>query len=87
MIESAAAAGLLLGMPAWSAISAGNMARTLILPAEIRSVTIAVDADEPGERAAREAWRRWTRAGLRVRLATPKEAGSNFADIAMGMTP
>ena len=39
-IESAAAAGALLGMPAWSAISCGNMARSLALPTSIRSVVI-----------------------------------------------
>ncbi len=83
-IETAAAAGLLLGLPSWSAISAGNMARSLMLPASVLSVVIAVDNDAPGQAAAREAWRRWTREGRQVRFATPRGNGRDFADIAMG---
>jgi putative DNA primase/helicase len=83
-VESAAGAGLLLGMPAWAAISAGNMARSMALPASIRSVVIAADHDDPGIRAAEAAWRRWRAEGRHVRLAMPKEAGADFADLAMG---
>jgi len=70
-IETAASAGRLLGLPAWAAISAGNLARGLVLPPTIRSVVIAVDPDPPGEAAATEAADRWIAAGLRVRLARP----------------
>ena len=83
-VETSAAAGAILGLPAWSAISAGNLGRSLILPPAIRSVVIAVDHDMAGQAAAREAWRRWTREGRHVRLATPRKAGSDFADLAMG---
>lgn len=80
-IESAASAGRLLKLPAWAAVSAGNMSRALALPAEVRSVFIAVDADPPGERAAREAAWRWQREGRHVRLARPNSAGADFNDL------
>lgn len=70
-IETAASAGRMLGLPAWAAISAGNLARGLVLPPTIRSVVIAVDPDPPGEAAAQAAADRWLAAGLRVRLARP----------------
>jgi putative DNA primase/helicase len=79
-IESAASAGLLLGLPAWSAVSAGNMALALQLPPLVRSVVIAADPDEPGRRAANAAWGRWNAAGIRCRIATPKRAG-DFNDV------
>lgn len=82
-IETSAAAGALLGLPAWAAVSAGNMANSLILPEAIRTVVIAVDRDPAGERAAREAWRRWTVEGRQVRLATPREKGKDFNTLAM----
>ena len=62
-IESVAAAGLLLGLPAWVAISAGNMARAMVLPDIVRAVVIAVDRDPAGERAADDAARRWRAEG------------------------
>lgn len=74
-IESAASAGRMIGLPAWAAISAGNLARGLVLPATVRRVVIAVDPDPPGEAAAREAADRWRRAGLDVRLARPTAPG------------
>ncbi len=80
-VETAAAAGVLLKMPSWSAISCGNMARSLALPASVRSVVIAVDNDAPGQAAAREAWRRWTRAGRAVRFFKPIAVGADAADI------
>jgi hypothetical protein len=80
-IETAASAGLLLGLPAWSAIAAGNLARSMVLPPTVRGVTIAVDRDAPGERAAREAWTRWTREGRTVRLLWPDTIGADANDI------
>ena len=80
-IESAAAAGMLLNMPAWSAISAGNMARSLMLPASVRSVVVAVDNDMAGLRAAREAWRRWKSEGRAVRFLKPVAIGADAADV------
>ena len=84
-IETAASAGRLTGLPAWAAISAGNLARGLILPASIRRVVIAVDPDPPGEAAAREAADRWRHAGLAVQLARPTGQG-DFNDILRART-
>ncbi|MCK8786745.1 toprim domain-containing protein [Roseomonas sp. NAR14] len=82
-IETAASAGRLLGLPAWAAISAGNLARGLVLPPEVRSVVIATDADPAGQDAARAAWTRWTAEGRKVRIATPDRPGADFNDILM----
>jgi phage/plasmid primase-like uncharacterized protein len=86
-LESAASAGLLLGLPSWAATSAGNLARSMMLPVEIRSVVIAADADDPGERAAREAAWRWQAEGRTVRIARPSRAGHDFNDIAQEAAP
>lgn len=80
-IESAAAAGALLNLPAWAAVSCGNLANSMILPAEIRRVIIAVDRDEAGERAAREAGARWKNEGKSVRFLKPSAPGADAADI------
>ncbi len=80
-IESAAAAGAILGVPAWSAISAGNMARSMMLPPEIRSVTIAADNDPAGLRAAEAAWRRWRAEGRSVRILKPNQKDGDFNDL------
>jgi phage/plasmid primase-like uncharacterized protein len=77
-IETTASAGRLLNLPAWAAVSAGNMARGLVLPPEVRRVVIAADGDEPGERAAREAALRWHREGRTVRI------GCDFNDVLRG---
>jgi putative DNA primase/helicase len=79
-IETAASAGVLLGLPAWAAISAGNLARGLVLPPEVCVVTIAADPDKAGRQAARVAWSRWTAAGRRVRVAVPDGSG-DFNDV------
>jgi putative DNA primase/helicase len=80
-IETAASAGCLLGLPAWVAISAGNLRSGVMLPAEVKSVVIAADADEPGERAACDAASRWQREGRRVRIARLNLAGQDFNDL------
>ena len=87
-IESSASAGRILDLPAWAAISAGNLARSLLLPAEVRSIVIACDNDSPNERgqrpgqvAARDAWHRWTAEGRKVRVAVPERADRDFNDV------
>ena len=85
-IETAASAGCLLGLPAWAAISAGNLARGLVLPPAVRSVVIAVDPDPAGEASAQEAAERWMAAGLHVRLARPTGSG-DFNDLLRGRGP
>ncbi len=81
-IETSASAGLLLGLPAWAAVCAGNLAK-LILPESVRTVTIAADRDANGvgERAADEAASRWRAEGRRVRIALPDRVGHDFNDI------
>jgi hypothetical protein len=80
-IETAASAGLLLKLPAWAAISAGNLEHTLMLPPQVRSVTIAADPDAPGRRAAAAAWHRWTGEGRHVQINTPKAERGDFNDV------
>lgn len=82
-IESAASAGRLLGLPAWSAISAGNLAAGLVLPAEVRRVIIAADPDVAGMTAAANAAARWKAEGRAVRIATPDEYDVDFNDLLM----
>jgi putative DNA primase/helicase len=79
-IETAASAGRLMGLPAWAAISAGNMAKGLVLPPEGRRVVISADPDETGRAAARDAWLRWRAEGRVVQIATPDGAG-DFNDL------
>ncbi len=83
-IESAASAGRLLNLPAWAAVSAGNLAKGLALPAEVRRVTIAADADKPGEEAAQQAALRWQREGRTVRIARADKPGCDFNDVLRG---
>lgn len=80
-IETSASAGILLGLPAWAAISAGNMARGLILPPEVRSIVIAADRDRVGSQAAYQAAHRWRAEGRQVRIAWPDAEGRDFNDI------
>jgi putative DNA primase/helicase len=80
-IETAASAGLLLGLPAWAAISAGNMAAAMVLPVDTRTITHAADPDPPGMKAAREAAVRWRAEGRTVRIATPDRTGQDFNDL------
>ena len=86
-IETAASAGLLLGLPAWAAISAGNLAHGVVLPTGIRKLVIASDRDPAGQVAARAAWFRFRREDRLVRVATPDESRGDFNDIVRGALP
>lgn len=86
-IESSASAGLLLDVPAWAALSAGNLAKGLILPASVTNVLIAADHDRqaqnghwPGQEAAQAAQARWRAEGRTVRIAMPDQPG-DFNDV------
>ena len=80
-LETAASAGLLLGLPAWAAIACGNLGASLVLPRIVRAVVIAADNDGPGQRAAALAARRWMAEGRAVRIATPDGPGQDFNDV------
>ena len=86
--ETSASAGLLLGLPAWAAISAGNLATGLALPPKVRSIVIAADDDSvnaqgrnPGIEAAEAAARRWQAEGRKVRIIKPNTPGQDFNDV------
>jgi phage/plasmid primase-like uncharacterized protein len=87
-IETSASAGLLLGLPAWAAVSAGNLGSGVVLPQAIRRVVIAADNDapdehgrRPGQDAARAAWFRFRREGRAVRIAMPDPGRGDFNDV------
>ena len=79
-LESAASAGLVLGLPAWAALSAGNLC-ALVLPAVVRRVVVAVDHDDAGQRHADAAALRWRGEGRVVQLAMPDRPGQDFNDL------
>ena len=86
--ETAMSAGILLGLPAWSAIDAGNMGR-LKLPKEIRSIVIVADNDavnvqtgkSPGISAAHAAYRRWQHECRKVLILKSKTPREDFNDV------
>ena len=80
-IETSASAGLLMGLPALAALSAGNLGTGLMLPPEVVRLVIAIDNDQPGQDAAAAAERRWLAEGRAVRLAMPNAMGSDFNDL------
>ncbi len=85
-IETAASAGKLLNLPAWAAISAGNMAAAIVLPAEVRAVVIAVDREPTGERSAQAAAGRLRSEGRTVRFLMPCMPGMDANDTLMKRT-
>lgn len=80
-IETSLAAGIILNLPAWAAVSAGNMGDSLRLPPDVREIVIAADNDAPGRDAARRAAARWRAEGRAVRIAMPDREGADFADV------
>lgn len=82
-IETSASAGVLMNLPALAALSAGNLAAGVVLPARIRNVVIASDHDGPGRKAALDACSRWRTEGRTVRIATPDRPGQDFNDLLM----
>ena len=80
-VETAAAAAALLGKPAWSAVSCGNLGKSLALPPGIRTIVIAADHDPAGLRAAEAAWRRWRAEGRSVRIVKPNHENCDFNDL------
>jgi putative DNA primase/helicase len=80
-IETTASAATILDIPGWAAIACGNLRARMVLPDTVRSITIAVDNDLAGQRAAQKAAARWRKEGRRVRLAIPDDWGRDFNDV------
>ena len=80
-IETTASAATILGIPGWAGVACGNLRSRMTLPDTVRSITIAVDHDVPGQRAARKAADRWRKEGRRVHLAIPDRWGQDFNDV------
>ena len=78
-IESSLSVMQEAGIPTWAALSTSGM-KALILPPCVREVILCPDADEPGEKAAKEAAQRFVSEGRIVRIALPP-AGMDFNDL------
>jgi putative DNA primase/helicase len=77
-------AGMKLGYaPAWACGSASNLRGFPVLPG-IDALTILVDHDEVGQRAAAECAQRWIAAGIEVFRHVPRNVGQDFNDIVRG---
>lgn len=66
---------------AWSTIDAGNLGAFPVLEG-VEALTIAVDNDEAGLRAAAALGDRWIAAGREVREVIADRPGADFADLA-----
>ena len=80
-IETSISAGLMMGAPAWAAISAPNLEFKLKLPTSITEIVVAADHDGPGLKAARAALARWKAEGRSVKIARPQTPGADFNDL------
>ena len=80
-IESSASAGILFELPAFAAVSAGNLGFHLRLPPEITSVVIAADMDAPGRLNMGRAVHRWQAEGRHVEITYPRREGADFNDL------
>ena len=78
-LETALSVQQATGLPVWATLSTSGM-RSVILPPEVKTVIIAADADEPGEKAAQAAARRFIAEGRTVKIAHPPQ-GMDFNDL------
>ena len=67
------------GLPIWATLSTSGLC-SVILPPEVRTVIITADGDEPGEKAAQVAARRFIVEGRTVKIARPPQ-GMDFNDL------
>jgi putative DNA primase/helicase len=84
-IETCLTAMQATGNPTWAALSTSGL-RSLNLPRDARDVIVLADGDDPGEAAAQECAKRWTREGRRVRIARPPR-GLDFNDLLKARSP
>ena len=75
----------LSGLPVWSLLSAGQVARFPVLGG-IETLWLVVDRDRAGVEAARTAYRRWHNARREVVAITPTIEGTDLNDVAGGST-
>jgi putative DNA primase/helicase len=79
-VEDALAASQIAGgWPAIAGLGAKNLPEIVLPPC--REIIIAANNDEAGLAAAREAARRWARAGLVIRIAPPGDEGDDWNDV------
>ncbi len=81
-IETALSVLQASGKPVWACLSTSGL-KAVLLPPEVKTVTIAADGDDAGLKAAYAAAENWTKAGRTVRVAVPPEPGSDFNDMTM----
>ena len=77
--ESALSFQQATGITTWAALSVPGV-RSLELPKEISAVVLGPDGDDPGDRAAVEADKRFVREGRKVRIARPPR-GVDWNDV------
>lgn len=75
-VETVLSAMLATDLPGWATAGTSGL-KSLILPDDVKEITIAADADAAGEKAAQAAAERWTAEGLTVRVARPPQ-GKDF---------
>ena len=78
-IETGMSASQLTGWPCWSCLSTSGL-KSIKVPPVIREVTILVDRDVAGERAARALAERLVREGRSVKRARPPAGCNDFND-------
>ncbi len=78
-IETAFSVQQATGKPAWAALSTSGI-KAVALPTEVRTIIIAADGDDPGEKAAQEAARRFVAEGRTAKIARPP-IGMDFNDL------
>ena len=80
-IESSFSVAQATGKPAWAALSTSGL-KAVVLPTEVRTIIVAADGDDPGEKAAQEAARRFVAEGRAAKIARPTR-GQDFNDMLM----
>lgn len=80
-IETALALARGFGL-AWSTVDAANLAAFPVLEG-VESLTVAVDNDPDGIKAAATVAARWVGAGRELRKVTVERPGADFADFAV----
>jgi hypothetical protein len=81
-IETALSVMQMTGIATWAALSDGGI-ENLVLPDNAKDIVICADHDANGvgQTAARRAADKWRDAGRDVRIALPKDQGTDFNDL------